>query len=161
MKIFWNECDMAPPTQTLLKQVVSAGLKKHPVYHKTDCEVNISFVTPAEMADLNQAYRGKNTPTDVLSFPNDGAQAMPAGPTGRPKRHSPSQPAINLGDIIICTDVAQAQAAEYGHSLERELAFLTAHGLLHLIGYDHHTPQAEAEMIAMQKEILAWVGAGK
>jgi probable rRNA maturation factor len=86
---------------------------------------------------------------------------MPAGPTGRPKRHSPSQPAINLGDIIICTDVAQAQAAEYGHSLERELAFLTAHGLLHLIGYDHNTPQAEAEMIAMQKEILAWVGAGK
>ena len=64
----------------------------------------------------------------------------------------------HLGDIIICIDIAMAQAYEYGHCVERELAFLAAHGFLHLIGYDHECAEDEAVMIAMQKKILSYIG---
>ena len=154
MRIYWNEDGIPPqPTQMLLKQVISAGLRRHPEYKNFNCEINMAFVTPQEIARLNKEYRGKDASTDVLSFPNMGVQSIPAA-----RKSRRSKPTLNLGDIIICTEAAQAQAAEYGHSLERELAFLTAHGLLHLIGYDHNTPEEEADMIAMQKEILDWLG---
>lgn len=163
MTIYWGEAHQAPgfdsidtPTKTLLKQVVSAGLKKHPAYKKLDCQLNITFAGQLEIADLNRVYRGKDTPTDVLSFPSEGAKPMPA-----PRKGCRSKPVLNLGDIVICPEVAAAQALEYGHSFDRELAFLTAHGLLHLLGYDHRTPDEEGEMIAMQKEILTWLGVGR
>jgi len=153
MKIHFGECDTRPlpvPMQTLLKQVVSTGLKFHEEYVKLNCEVNLTLVSPAEIAKLNKTYRDKDGSTDVLSFPNAGAIPL-AGNRG-------SKPTLNLGDIVICPCIAEAQAQEYGHSLERELAFLTAHGLLHLLGYDHNTPQEEKDMISAQKKILAWVG---
>ena len=118
--------NITPPQRVTIKQIIRAGMG-------TDgCEISISFVTPEEIQKLNNQYRKKNKPTDVLSFP-------------------PS-------DIIICPEIAQAQATEYGHTLERELAFLTAHGLLHLLGHDHETPEDEAKMISAQKEILEKVG---
>jgi len=126
--------------RTLLKQVASAAGRLQKM-HK-NCEVSISIVTAEEIQELNASYRNKDIPTDVLSFPamdGDGAGCC-------------------IGDIAICLQVATNQAAEYGHSLERELAFLTAHGFLHLVGYDHQTPQDEAEMIAWQKRIMDWVG---
>jgi len=158
MKIHWGERGVQPlptHTQTLLKQVISSGLRLHqaPEYKNMNCEINISFVTPAEIADLNKLYRNSNAPTDVLSFPNARAAPIPAA-----RKSRRSKPTLNLGDIVICTEVAKSQAQAYGHSPERELAFLTAHGFLHLIGYGHNTPQEEAAMIAMQKEILDRVG---
>jgi len=153
MKIHFNENAPLPNgMQTILRQVVSAGLKMHPEYRKLSCELNLSIVTAQEITALNNDYRNKNTPTDVLSFPSN---AIPL-PQGKHKK-----PVLHLGDIAICLSVATAQAQEYGHTPERELAFLTAHGLLHLLGYDHETPQEEAQMIAMQKRILEWVGIGK
>jgi len=156
MKIYWGEREVPPlpaHTQTLLKQVISSGLRFHPKYKNIHCEISISFVTPAEIAQLNKQYRNKDTPTDVLSFPNIGATPIPAS-----RKSNRNRPALNLGDIVICTAVAKSQAQAYGHSLERELAFLTAHGFLHLIGYDHNTPQEEEAMITMQKELLDRVG---
>jgi len=156
MRIHWGERGVEPlpaATQTLLKQVISYGLRLHPEYKNVNCEINISFVTSAEIAELNKQYRSKDAPTDVLSFPNTSATPIPAA-----HKSSRSKPTLNLGDIVICTAVAESQAQEYGHSAERELAFLTAHGFLHLIGYDHNTPQEEATMIAMQKDILERVG---
>jgi probable rRNA maturation factor len=79
--------------------------------------VSLSFVSKAEMKKLNRRYRGKNKPTDVLSFNlNEGRL---------------------LGDVLICPDVARANAKEYGTTIGAELARLLAHGLLHLTGYDH------------------------
>ena len=162
---------LLPGMQLLLRQVVSTGLRMHSQYRKLHCTINITFVTLAEMQELNSQYRGKNTPTDVLSFPNvmqkpiaPGSVIPNASSTHiwnrvpiHPRKWR-AKPSLSLGSIIICPDVAQAQADEYGHSLERELAFLTAHGFLHLIGYDHATSKDEAAMIAMQEKILTYVG---
>ena len=120
--------NIEPPLRTTLKQVILAGGKGFLE------EVSISFVSPQEIQRLNYQYRKKDTPTDVLSFPG------------------------KCGDIIICKEVARTQAEQYGHSMERELAFLTAHGLLHLMGYNHQDQKDEAEMIQAQKEILQKVG---
>jgi len=135
MKVYFQDGETP---QVLMKQVISAGQR---FCKLKNCEVSISFVPPHEIQQLNRQYRGMDKPTDVLSFPVADTRST------------------NLGDIIICHQVAAAQAQEYGHSLERELAFLTAHGFLHLVGYDHLTPQDEAEMIAAQKAILDRVGA--
>jgi len=144
MKLHIGERGVAPlpiPTQTLLKQVVSSALRLHQKYRVINCEINLTFVTETEVTELNKQYRNKDTSTDVLSFPSTG-----------------TIPTQNLGDIVICLQVAENQALEYGHSLERELAFLTAHGFLHLIGYDHMTIEEEETMLAMQKQILSRVG---
>ena len=151
MKIYFGERDapqLAIPQQTMLKQVVSTGLKFYA--NKLNYELSLTLVSPAEITALNKEYRNIDGPTDVLSFPNTGAVPV--------KGRRGTRPTLHIGDIVICHNVAEVQAQEYGHSYERELAFLTAHGLLHLIGYDHNTPEDEAEMIAAQKEILAWVG---
>jgi len=151
MKIYFDEnCTLPLHQQTMLRQVISAGLKFHPKYDKLDCEINLSLVPADEIQNLNKHYRKLDAPTDVLSFPNTGAK--PAAGFGRNK------PTLSMGDIIICTEVAEAQAREYGHSVERELAFLTLHGFLHLIGYDHMTPDDERAMTEAQQKILAWVG---
>jgi len=159
MKIHWGQHGVEPlPVSflTLLKQVISSGLRLHRRYKNIDCEFDITFVTAAEMGRLNKLYRSKDTPTDVLSFPNADAVPIPA-----PRKTSRSKQVLSLGDIVICLEVAESQAREYAHSLERELAFLTAHGFLHLIGYDHNTPEDEKAMIQTQKEILARVGIGR
>jgi len=153
MKIHFNENISLPNgMQTMLRQAISAGLRMHPAYRKLNCELNVSIVTSEEIAQLNNNYRNKNTPTDVLSFPTN-ASLLPQ----RKRR----KPILHLGDIAICLEVATAQAQEYGHTLERELVFLAVHGLLHLLGYDHETQQDESEMIAMQKRILEWIGVKK
>ena len=86
-----------------------------------------------QIRGLNKMYRGIDEPTDVLSFPMDDEI---------------------WGDIIISTDKVISQAEEYGHSLERELGFLVVHGILHLLGYDHQTPEEEAVMRQKEEKIL-------
>lgn len=155
MRIYCSEktgenCTLPPHLQTMLKQVIGAGLKFHPKYDKLNCEVNLSFVAPGEIQRLNKYYRKLDAPTDVLSFPNTGAKPVPG--------FRRNKPTLALGDIVICRAIAEAQAKEYGHSFEREMAFLTAHGFLHLIGYDHITPGDEEAMKEVQEKILTWVG---
>jgi len=98
--------------------------------------MQIIFVTQKGIQDLNLVFRQKNVPTDVLSFPND-----------EPKEKS-------LGDVFISIEQARLQAKAYGHSFEREIGFLAVHGFLHLLGYDHHTPEEEEIMIYEQERIL-------
>lgn len=111
-------------------------------------EVSVTFVSNEAIQELNHSYRGKNAPTDVLSFPMEELGEGEVDIT-----HAPGIPRM-LGDIVISIDKAREQAKEYGHSLERELGFLAVHGFLHLLGYDHMTPEEEKQMFHKQEEIL-------
>ncbi|MCL2421877.1 MAG: rRNA maturation RNase YbeY [Defluviitaleaceae bacterium] len=144
MEIYWD--NLPPDCETLLTDLIKSGLAY--VKAPANIEISISFVGKDEIQELNHQYRDINQVTDVLSFPF-------TEPESWHKSDSPSNdmPTI-LGDIIICTDVAREQAETYGHSLARELGFLTIHGLLHLAGYDHMNPEDEESMRQAQREIL-------
>lgn len=132
----------------LIEKVVSEALKEKEF--PGEPEVSLVLVDDERMAELNRRYRGVDGPTDVLSFPMLDGEESP----------SPEEELL-LGDIVISAPRALAQAEMYGHSLERELAFLTVHGVLHLLGYDHQTPEDEARMRQRQREILERVGLGE
>ncbi len=100
--------------------------------------VSLMFTDNTGIHSLNKIYRKHDAPTDVLSFPSDEAGF--------------------LGDIAISLPRAQTQADEYGHGLQREVAFLIVHGMLHLFGYDHNTETEETAMRARQREILRIAG---
>ncbi len=103
----------------------------------------IIFVTKEEIHELNKQYRGVDRVTDVISFALEDA-------------HDVSLSDIRvLGDIYICIDRMKEQAIEYNHSETRELSFLTVHGLLHLLGYDHQTKEEEEVMFNLQRKILS------
>lgn len=111
-------------------------------------EATISIVDLDTMSDLHVRWMDLEGPTDVMSFPMD--ELTPG--MGRPDA-APQGPAI-LGDIILCPEFAQRQAEKAGHDLGHELALLTTHGCLHLLGYDHQTPAEEKEMFSLQNELL-------
>ena len=116
-----------------------------------NCEISVSIVDNEEIRQINKQFRNIDRATDVLSFPMltfEGEEEADRNENGE----------IILGDIIISLERAREQAEEYGHSLKREVAFLTAHSMLHLLGYDHMEPEEEAEMFRRQREILLQAG---
>jgi probable rRNA maturation factor len=98
---------------------------------------------------LNRAYRGKDRPTDVLSFPLDDGSGEFVLPPGAPR---------HLGAIVVSLPRALEQAREYGHSPAREFGYLVTHGLLHLLGYDHEAPEEQRAMRAREEAALLAVG---
>ena len=135
--------------EKLFNDVVKESLR----YEEFDpeCEVSLSIVSNDEIQEINKQFREIDAPTDVLSFPlltfEEGEQA-----------DVNENNEIMLGDIIISIDKAKAQAEEYGHGLRRELAFLTAHSMLHLRGYDHREEEEQKEMFKKQDDILNNLG---
>ncbi|KUI23051.1 heat-shock protein [Mycobacterium sp. IS-1496] len=114
-------------------------------------ELSMVLLDTSSMADLHMRWMDLPGPTDVMSFPMDELE-----PGGRPD--SPEPGPSMLGDIVLCPDFAAKQAETAGHSLGHELALLTVHGVLHLLGYDHAEPDEEKEMFALQRELLEeWV----
>lgn len=115
-----------------------------------DAEVSVSFVSNAEIRNLNRIYRKKDSVTDVLSFP--------LGVDGKYDISKETGCAL-LGDVVISLETAMRQADLYGHSLEREIGFLTVHSMLHLLGYDHldEGPQKK-QMRGREEAILAELG---
>jgi len=112
-------------------------------------EVSVTFVDNEKIRALNNEHRGIDRETDVLSFPaftDDGFEV------------NPENDAIILGDIVISLEKAKAQSEEYGHSMLRETAFLIAHSLFHLLGYDHETEAEEKEMFEKQENVLQRLG---
>lgn len=107
-------------------------------------EISATLVTDAEIRALNRRYRGIDKATDVLSFSIGDV--------------NPDSGAVVLGDIVISAETAARQAELYGHGIERELAFLTVHGALHLLGYDHANKSDEEVMYAKQEQILRKLG---
>ncbi|MDE3839651.1 rRNA maturation RNase YbeY [Bacillus methanolicus] len=112
-----------------------------------DCELSVTFVSNERIQEINREYRDKDRPTDVISF------AMEELGEGEVELIGASLPRV-LGDIIISVPKAREQAEEYGHSFMRELGFLSVHGFLHLLGYDHETEEQEKEMFSRQRKIL-------
>jgi probable rRNA maturation factor len=120
-----------------------------------ESEMSVIFVDEQAMSDLHERFLGGSGPTDVLAFPMDEG-SVDHGPG-----ESGAEPAL-LGDIVLCPDVAAKQAAEAGHSTQDELALLTVHGTLHLLGYDHAEPDEEREMFGLQARLLeSWRAARK
>jgi probable rRNA maturation factor len=114
-------------------------------------ELSMVLLDTNAMADLHMRWMDLPGPTDVMSFPMDELE-----PGGRPDAPEPG-PSM-LGDIVLCPEFAAKQAAAAGHSLGHELALLTVHGVLHLLGYDHAEPDEEKEMFALQGRLLEeWV----
>ena len=124
----------------LIEKVISEALRYEGVNDNT--EVSVTIVDNEEIRKINRA-------TDVLSFPliDFDNESLPDDGSK-----------IYLGDIIISIERAKEQAKEYGHSIDREIGFLTAHSMLHLLGYDHMVPEEEKEMFAKQEEILNNLG---
>ncbi|KXZ18459.1 rRNA maturation RNase YbeY [Bacillus nakamurai] len=110
-------------------------------------EVSVTIVSNEEIREINKEYRGKDTPTDVISF------ALEEEGEDEIEIVGADMPPV-LGDIIISADRTKEQAEEYGHSFMRELGFLAVHGFLHLLGYDHMTKEDEEEMFSKQKDLL-------
>ncbi len=129
-----------------LVQHVLAEMHVHP-----DTEVSVSLVDVDSMADLHVEWMGEPGPTDVLSFPMDEIEPGSAG--------HPSGPGV-LGDIVLCPPVAATQAAAAGHSADHEIRILLAHGMLHLLGYDHADPDEERVMFDLQRHLVAGHEAG-
>lgn len=121
-----------------IKEVVSAVLDFENV--KNDCSVSVRLIDNKEIRNLNKAFRDIDKETDVLSFPS-GEEFI----KGKE---------CFLGDIAISLEKAETQSEEYNHSLRREVAFLTAHSMLHLLGYDHMEKSEEKEMFEKQEKIL-------
>jgi len=111
----------------------------------SEAEVSVVLVDVAAMEQLHVQWMDEPGPTDVLSFPMD---ELRPGTADRPT------PAGLLGDIVLCPQVAEAQAADARHSLMAELELLTTHGMLHLLGFDHAEPAERDEMFALQDELL-------
>lgn len=112
-----------------------------------DAEISISFVSAEEMRTLNRDFRGNDSVTDVLSFPQYER-----------KEDFPAEGALLLGDVVLCTERAKEQALEYGHSPERELVYLFTHSVLHLLGYDHMEAEEKRVMRAREEEVMEAVG---
>jgi probable rRNA maturation factor len=124
----------------LIRRCCQAVLTTENFNHNT--EVSVSFVSNAEIQKLNKLYRDKDAPTDVLSFPlSEGDNYDINEETGF----------VVLGDVVISLETAVKQADMFGHSLEREVGFLTVHSMLHLLGYDHETSLLD-ERIMREKE---------
>jgi len=122
-------------------------------------EVVVSLVDDERIQELNRTYRYKDQPTDVLSFAmQEEGEDEPEIFFETEEEAAEMDRVDMLGDIIISVPTARRQAEEYGHGLERELAFLAVHGFLHLIGYDHLTEEDEKEMFGRQEEILVAMG---
>lgn len=115
------------------------------------CAVSVTFTDNEGIRDLNRQYRNMDKPTDVLSFPLIDFAGGDEPPVDEPQ--------AMLGDIVLSLEQAAAQAEEFGHSFEREAAFLTVHSMLHLLGYDHVNGEEEdREMRRRQREILEGMG---
>ena len=144
-----NESDVEVDVESLGAQArfVLDRLRIHP-----QAELSVVLVDEAAMTELHVRWMDEPGPTDVLSFPMDELR--------QPQDDEEPEPGM-LGDVVLCPQVAERQAAEAGHGRDDELALLLTHGILHLLGYDHAEPEEHSEMFGLQARLLAeWVAHG-
>ena len=129
----------------LYESIIESIFNETMAYEKNDTyyEVAVIYVTNEKIREINLEYRQKDSVTDVISFALMDEEEM-----------IKDADIPSLGDIFISIDQATKQAADYGHSIEREMGFLACHGLLHLLGYDHLDKDEEVNMFKIQEDIL-------
>lgn len=132
-----SKYEITSETEELIQKVILESLKVEGL--DDNYEVSISFVENSEIRDLNNQYRNVDSDTDVLSFPMEDEFDY-----GTPL----------LGDIIISVEKADEQSREFGHSLQREIAYLTCHSMFHLLGYDHMNDEEKNEMRNKEKQVM-------
>jgi len=143
MEIVFSEERM--PGQQIVDLMTKAGVLcvKSEGLDPERASVSVTFVSGEEIRELNQVYRGVDSVTDVLSFPQYEEISQ-----------MPKQGELCLGDVVICTEQALLQADEYGHSPDRELVYLFVHSLFHLLGYDHMEEEEKEEMRKCEEAIM-------
>ncbi|MDH5279156.1 MAG: rRNA maturation RNase YbeY [Actinomycetota bacterium] len=124
-----------------LSRYVLKQMQIHP-----QAELSVVLLDVAAMTQLNEEFMEETGPTDVLAFPMD--ELRPGDEDTDP------EPGL-LGDVVLCAEVAARQAEQAGHGLPDELDLLCTHGILHLLGYDHHEPDEERQMFGIQARLLA------
>ena len=158
VRLIWdNEQEFIDITDDLIK-TLTACMEQTLAFETfdEDAEVSLTFTDNSGIKERNRISRGIDKPTDVLSFPMLDYEA---DGTLEICDEDLSEGAVVLGDILISMEKAVSQSEEYGHSLKRELCFLTVHSMLHLLGYDHERSQEEeALMFEKQDEILNQLG---
>lgn len=133
----------------LIRRAICATLEYE--LYGNDCEISVTLTDNEGIHALNKQFRGIDAPTDVLSFPMVEYEDTDEPPIDEDQNM--------LGDIVISLERAEEQADEFGHSFEREVAFLTVHSMLHLLGYDHvNSEDEEKEMRRRQSEIMEALG---
>ena len=154
------DTDFAFDENVLIKTVAEHAFQSEGAPVSNAC-VNVLITDSEGIRELNKDYRGIDSPTDVLSFPNldyDTPSDFDIPEDRKVDYTDPETGELILGDIILNADRIISQAEEYGHSIKREMAFLVAHSCLHLCGYDHMTKPEEEEMISKQEDILNSLG---
>lgn len=141
----------------MLSKAVEMSLEHE--HFDTLSEVSILLTDDDGIREINKEQRNIDSPTDVLSFPL--VDMLKGKTVSEEGDFDLDEELLVLGDIVISLETAKRQAVEYGHSFERELAFLTTHGVFHLLGYDHVTEEDEKEMMDKQEAVLARMGLGR
>lgn len=146
-----NEQVKVQVEDSLLEKMEQAALETliFEGFEEVDAQVDLSLTDNAGIRVINKAHRDKDQETDVLSFPQyDSLKDL----------EEIEEEFLYLGDIVISVEKALEQAEQFGHSFEREMCFLVVHSMLHLLGYDHMTPEEEVEMKELQSAILGNMG---
>ena len=143
------------PYETIINDVIEEAMDYEDCPY--EAEVSVTLTDNEAIREINREHRGIDSPTDVLSFPMVDYE-RPADFDGLEDRaedyFNPETGELMLGDIIVSVDKVEEQAEKYGHSQARELAFLVAHSMLHLFGYDHMEEEERLVMERKQAEIL-------
>ena len=156
-----TEGSLSLPCEEMARQVAQAALDRIGCPYET--QVSLLITDEENIRQMNRQFRDTDQVTDVLSFPmlsydrpGDFSFLEEEGADG--ECFDPESGELVLGDIVICAGRCRQQAQEYGHSLKREFAFLVAHSMLHLMGYDHMAAEEEKVMFSLQEEILQELG---
>ncbi|MCG0274752.1 MAG: rRNA maturation RNase YbeY [Thermosediminibacteraceae bacterium] len=144
-----SKIDVDQKLEELIRRTVELALNLEGV--SGDAEVSVALVDNDYIHELNKTYRGKDMPTDVLSFPMHDIGS-------KSDFESNEEVERLLGDIVISLEKAKEQARAYGHSFEREIAYLVVHGVLHLLGYDHETEEERKVMREKEEKTLQAFG---
>lgn len=150
--------DQYPELYKKVECVIERCLDEEEVPYEV--ELSLTVVDLKRIHEINKAHRNIDRPTDVLSFPQIDAEEI--GYINWDQIDYSScvnydTEEVMLGDIILCDEKAREQAIQYEHSLEREICFLVAHSMFHLLGYDHMTPEDEKKMVSKQESVLQYL----
>ncbi len=147
VEIHYNEVAESLEFEQIINRVIECCFKTEQL-DKLKLYISITLTIPSIIQDINQKYRNIDKPTDVLSFPMFQKEEI------LELINNKYQVEDVLGDIVISIPKVQEQALEYGHSFERELAYMVVHGFYHLMGYDHMNEEEKKEMRAKEDNIL-------